>query len=488
MKVMKMKIFDLLNFSLYSLCRRKGRTLLTVIGVVIGTCAVVVMVSLGIAVNNATDKMLTDWGDLTKIEVYNYSSRYDALALDDSVIEQFKNLENVVAATPMIQLSEFEGKLVAGNRDQYETNGLWNIVGMDADAVASMGYKLKSGSPLSGSMIGSKKIAVLASELAVFEFFDNTKSEKSSQFQRYPYDDMGNVDLDNAFFDISNEKISLQMIYGYDEQGQPKTVDYELVITGVFVSDDNDMLLSRGYIMDMADMKRLEADYKKMSDLSEDSGGNSADNAGVSGNQTVGYNMVYVKVDDINRVTEVEDKIKDMGYECYSMGQIRQEMQSQVLQSQMMLGGLAAVSLLVAALNIANTMTMSIYERTREIGIMKVLGCRLWNIRAMFLIESGMIGFIGGFMGNSLGILVGMLLNYLPGWLSKNGIEGGFDISTIFGMGNILEQMPDMQISVIQPWLIVLALCFSTMMGVLSGIAPANRAMKISSLEAIRHE
>ena len=71
-------------------------------------------------------------------------------------------------------------------------------------------------------------------------------------------------------------------------------------------------------------------------------------------------------------------------------------MQQQVARNQMMLGGLAAISLFVAALNIANTMTMAIYERTREIGVMKVLGCELRNIRRMFLIESGFIGFIGG--------------------------------------------------------------------------------------------
>ncbi len=65
----------------------------------------------------------------------------------------------------------------------------------------------------------------------------------------------------------------------------------------------------------------------------------------------------------------------------------------------MIFGGIAAVSLLVAAINIINTMTMAIYERTREIGVMKVLGCELGNIRTMFLLESSTIGFIGGLIG-----------------------------------------------------------------------------------------
>lgn len=93
------------------------------------------------------------------------------------------------------------------------------------------------------------------------------------------------------------------------------------------------------------------------------------------------------------------DTLKEEGYQISSMVDYRKQMQQQTAQRQLRLAGLAAISLFVAALNIANTMTMAIYERTREIGVMKVLGCEIGNIRRMFLIESGMIGFIGGVAG-----------------------------------------------------------------------------------------
>ena len=78
---------------------------------------------------------------------------------------------------------------------------------------------------------------------------------------------------------------------------------------------------------------------------------------------------------------------------------------------QMILGGLGAVSLFVAALSIANTMTMAIYERTKEIGVMKVLGCGLGKIRAMFLVEAAMIGFLGGVFGVAISYALSLLLN-----------------------------------------------------------------------------
>ena len=81
-------------------------------------------------------------------------------------------------------------------------------------------------------------------------------------------------------------------------------------------------------------------------------------------------------------------------------------MQEQSRNIQLVLGGIGAVSLFVAAIGIANTMMMSIYERTKEIGIIKVLGCALQNIREMFLMEAGFIGFLGGVIGVVLSYII----------------------------------------------------------------------------------
>ena len=132
------------------------------------------------------------------------------------------------------------------------------------------------------------------------------------------------------------------------------------------------------------------------------------------------------------------------------------------------LGGIGAVSLLVAAIGIANTMMMSIYERTKEIGVLKVLGCSLATIRNMFLIEAGFIGFMGGLIGLALSFMVSVLINQFLAATFLYGMDG--------------------KLSVIPIWLAVPSVGFAVIIGMAAGFFPAMRAMKLSPLAAIRNE
>lgn len=488
-----MKISDLLKLSTDNLRRRKGRTALTVIGVVVGTCAIIVMISLGIAQNQRTDAMLESWSDLTLITVYNYTQSAETPALDDDMVAQFQGMENVVAATPMYQFQNMNAELYAGRNDRYSS--YLDATGMDVSAIEAMGIELVSGSYLSGQQLGKNKIPVMVGEQAAFNFEDTKKSYRNPNRYRWAEtDEDGNI-INEPFFDITKEPLTLRMIYDYDEQGNPKTRDYELVVVGVMKTDYTKQGTT-GIVMNIEDMRRLEEEFKKLSKGTGVGGGGTVIIGGSGTQKVEGYNQVYVKVDDVNHVADAEAAIKAIGYETSSMSQYREDMQKQVASGQMMLGGLAAVSLLVAALNIANTMTMAIYERTKEIGVMKVLGCKLSKIRQMFLIEAGFIGLLGGIVGAVLSLLLSLVLNNINTWLqalamflARFGIVlqiTNVDIGALFGMGG----MGDMggALSVIPLWLILLALVFATVVGVLSGIAPANRAVKISALEAIRHE
>ncbi len=130
------------------------------------------------------------------------------------------------------------------------------------------------------------------------------------------------------------------------------------------------------------------------------------------------------------------------------------------------------MSLFVAAIGITNTMMMSIYERTKEIGVMKVLGCDLRNIRSLFLMEAGFIGFIGGIIGLALSYSISVVINKIA-----SGAEGG---------GMMLPASSS--ISYIPFWLAGLSLVFAVMVGMVAGFFPALRAMKLSPLAAIHNE
>ena len=487
-----------------------SRTILTIIGVIVGVCAIVVMISLGIAVNRATDDMLQNWGDLTRIEVMRWNAQAGTPDLDEKMVEQLRMIPDVVAVTPLYQTWEFWGQVTAGRSGHYVNEGP-SLIGVIPDAMEHMGYDLLSGSWDINGTIGRNKIPVLVGEQVIFSFRDSRRSWNDPNSMIFPewdetwttitnlpqYDENGVLlNPENFFFDIMNTTLTYRMQISTDESsGEPIFRDYELVPVGVVSGGMSDWTISNGIIMSLENMRFLEAEFRR---ASGSQGGGSGGGIWVSpgfpggggdGTTTVeGFDTVFVKVNEVRNVAAVETSIRQIGYQIFSMSEIRDQMQGQVAQTQLMLGGLAAVSLFVAALNIMNTMTMAITERTREIGVMKVLGCRLRDIRNMFLIESGAIGFLGGAVGVGVSFLLSLLLNNITNIMYALGIDSDFDLLGFFGLSGLAEQMPDMALSVIPAWLVLLALAFAVGVGFVSGISPANRAMRISSLEAIRHE
>ena len=180
------------------------------------------------------------------------------------------------------------------------------------------------------------------------------------------------------------------------------------------------------------------------------------------------YEEATVNVDDMDHVIEVQKAISNMGYEANSQMEWLEQSKQQSNMIQAALGGIGAVSLLVAAIGIANTMMMSIYERTKEIGVLKVLGCSLATIRNMFLIEAGFIGFMGGLIGLTLSFMVSVLINQFLAATFLYGMDG--------------------KLSVIPIWLAVPSVGFAIIIGMAAGFFPAMRAMKLSPLAAIRNE
>ncbi|MEE0800580.1 MAG: ABC transporter permease [Gemmiger sp.] len=474
-----MKISDQIGLSAKNLTRRMGRTALTVVGVVVGTCLIVVMISLGIAQNQANEEMLASWGDLTQIQVYGggiatTTADGKQVKLDDDGLEQIRALDHVLTVTPFYQAYNLNGRISAGQNDRYQITGLYQMVGLFPDALEPMGFQLVSGSWLSDSdSYGKDVLPVLVCQNTGYSFEDTRKSMNSPKRYRWSgmTDAAGNPV--KPFVDVNKDDMTLTLSASTDS-GDEKTQTWKLKVVGTLQSDySKGWWTDSGIVIRLKDMKMLTKAYAALSKNS-------------SLTQSATYDQVYVKVDDLENVEEVENAIHDIGFtSTYSSTQERDNMKKQVARSQMILGGLAAMSLFVSALNIMNTMTMAIYERTREIGIMKVLGCELGNIRRMFLMESGFIGFIGGVIGDLISLVVGFVLNNISLILSLFGQN--VDLSSLTG-SYAYAMGGSSKISIIPPWLLLGALLFATLIGLLSGVAPAGKAVRISALEAIRHD
>ena len=165
----------------------------------------------------------------------------------------------------------------------------------------------------------------------------------------------------------------------------------------------------------------------------------------------------------------MQDQIKAMGYQTFSLTDMLESMKKTSRTLQAILGGIGAISLLVAAIGITNTMVMSIYERTREIGVIKVLGAEMTDIRRLFLIEAALIGFGGG--------VIGLFFSYLISWI----------LNTV-GARFMADMGSPSAISIIPPLLGISAVAFATLVGIVAGYSPARRAMNLSALDAIRSE
>ena len=397
------------------------------------------------------------------------------LYLDDAAIANIKQIPHVAAATPYAQAYNLEGTITAGRNDRY-TMEIYNLIGIDPTALEPMGFALQRGSWLTNTPASEKaaKLQILVGGSTGYEFQDSRKSPNSPKRYRWQGQTDANGKELPPFVDIDKDKMTLTIRTG--EGSTEKTRSWELEVVGVLEPDGaKGYWTQSGIVLRIQDMKMLQKVYNDMTKTKT---------------EEKSYEQVYVKVDDLKNVTDVETAIHELGFtNTYSMNQQREEMQQQVIKSQMIFGGIAAVSLFVAAINIINTMTMAIYERTREIGVMKVLGCELGSIRTMFLLESSTIGFIGGLIGVAFSLLASFVLNNLSTILAAFGQGGGLDLSGLMGGGYYyMDGGGSAAISIIPPWLMLAALVFATLVGLVAGILPANKAVRISALEAIRHD
>lgn len=460
-----MTFFDMISMSVGNLLRRKLRTFLTMLGVLIGTSSIVAMLSIGIGMQELVMAEYSSYGSITQITVsegMSDSSKTadDSMKLTDTNVEAFAKIDHVTSVEPVLifDVTMKQGKL----------SGWTQLKGVTAEYLGEK--KVEEG--VLPQATGGSKLEVLAGNTVITNFYDPNNFEATSY---YMTKELPNVDLlgkVTKFTTWDQYAFERQQSSSDSEEDSAMLEDnsevkLNLKITGIMAggpdmySTDSDYLL-----VEMEQLKSyLTKNYKK-GEIP-----NQPYNAkGKPFNEWV-YNSIIVNVDEGENVEMVQEELQEMGFSTYSNKEMLDSAQKMFSIIELVLGAIGMIAFLVAAIGIANTMMMSTYERTKEIGIMKVLGCDMRDIQRLFLSEAGFIGFLGGVFG----LLFTLGLSAVANMVAAQYLQQGMGVANA-------------QISVIPLWLALLSVVFATLMGMLAGYFPAKRAMKLSPLAAIRTE
>lgn len=465
-----MKTKDLILMSLRNLNRRKLRTFLTVLGVVIGSISIIMMISLGFGMTDSTKKQLASAGSLTQIDIYP-ANRYGGMdeedgkkkktdkvaKLDDASVEKLKKIPHVEA---VLATEQFEAQINVKNLQGYAS-----IIGVDPVEYAKFDIKLDS-----GRMLQEGDVNQVVMGRDVLRWLSNPQRPRMGASQQEERDP-----LTTKMFLTLNQAGSYDPDGKSNEANKPKQ-KYQIEAVGVFRDDDYE---NNYYIVMPIDyLRKMKKDAKKLQAGNRQNGYNDYMFGGRDDKENK-YNNIKVKVDNVDNVQKVQEQIEAMGLKPHSLNDILVEINNSSKTQRLILGGIGAVSLLVAAIGISNTMVMSIYERTKEIGVMKVIGASVSDIKKMFLTESAFIGLLGGLIGIVLSFAISALINYL-------GVKYGF-AANMSGGGYSPDFDPSqLKMSIIPAWLALASLVFSALIGIVSGYFPAKKATKLSALEAMR--
>ncbi|MEK7538027.1 MAG: FtsX-like permease family protein [Patescibacteria group bacterium] len=413
-----------LDFSFFlsgsNLRQRKLRSFLTIGGLAVGVALIVFLVSLGFGLQRLIRAQITNVEALTVLDVSRGES--SLLPLNDQTITDFKTLSNVKDVSASISLS---GQIA---RQDSATDVA--IYGISPQFISMEGVKLTYGQQFSAE--NAKEVLVTSTALNL-------------------------IGLENAPKSIG-EDVTLKVMVPVKREGQlePDLVPTDLPVKVVGTMTDEELSIVYVPIKYLVDLG-FPASYTEAK-------------VKVTNEQLKQYSMAKVKVTDQSKLPEVRKQIQAMGYQVDSVADTVGQVDKIFLVFQLVVGGFGAIAMFVAALGALNTLTVSLLERTREIGLMKALGATSADIYKLFLTEAILMGVVGGMLGAGVGVGAGAGVNAGLRYLAQR--LGGQPVGIFF-----------------TPWWFLIALLLLvTIISLITGFYPARRAATINVLEALHHQ
>ena len=463
-----MKLYDVTELAVRNLRESFLRNSLTTIGISVGVASLVAMLSLGIGLQQLAGRRLEKSGLFDTVVVTsrrdirhfggdeeNGPSAAESPALDEDARQKIEKLPNVSEAYPDIRFASelrFEDKpyltMIAGlpssakNNDAFD--GMQGVffssdTAQEAILQKSFAEQLLGKTPKPGA--SEPSVAELAKPL-LGKQLNMRYAERTAAPDAAGSKPSTSSNTEAASYSVVSREQSLRIV-------------------GIADLDPDSMRgAARARVfLPLALAESLHV--MQPSDL--------RDTTNVIGGKPT-YTTVQVRIKSPTQVKAVEDEIKKMGFNTFSIVDATRSLRQFFAVLDLFLGIFGSLALAVASIGIVNTLVMAILERRREIGIMKAIGASDSDVKGLFFAEAGAMGVFGGLVGVALGWTIGRVINLGTNIYLKR------------------QHFPPEQIWSVPWWLVFGAIAFAIFVSLISGLYPASRAARLDPVQALRYE
>jgi len=400
------KIF-LTKFAFENLLNHKSRAVLTILGVMIGISAIIFLVSFAFGLENQVTSQVARGDAYRLIDV---GPQMATVMLNEDAEKKIKEISSVKA----VELSISTGSVIKQNDKKYDAT----LSGTSDQYLSWSGGALRWGK---GITEAEKNNLATRPFLANTAFIKLLGKETPSNYLGQKFS-----------FDI----LLTRELTGVDNKNSQNN---EFVLSGIVESDSQ----APNVYIDSQELIKL----------------------GVKN-----YSQFKLEATDQTSVASVRKQIENLGFKTEYVGDSVTQINQIFNVFKMILGGFGLIALIVAAIGMFNTLTISLLERTKEVALMKILGMRKRDILSVFLFESVLLGVVGGV----LGLMLGMALNNIANKIFNHyAAAAGADNISLF---------------LAPSWFLIATFVFALVVGVLTGLYPARRATRVHALDVLRYE
>ena len=412
--------------------QRGIRTFLTILGVVIGIVSIVSLMAIGLGTKKVLLTMAGEEGSATEIRIRGITEgkRKDQM-ITDRRLEEVRKLDAVAAVYPILSVD------ARFSYDNYV--GYWTIDGIPQEYLDEIetlhGNQSEGDNWIPELIMGNQVLNLFFNEVTGTGYGEIHESDSSEETE-----------------DLTGKKLETT----FSQAGSDSETKVRLPIT--------DMTKQNSYSI-YCNQDELKLYLKRLADGGKIPG-QPVNQNDENYNEWI-YGSAIVEADDIESVKKLEQALKDMGFQTESNIEFVEYIEKTMKIAQLILAGIGMIALVVAVIGIGNTMTTAVYDRVQEVSMLKVLGADPEELLSLFLLESGILGGIGG--------IIGVLISYGISGLAVNRLAVKL---LSLPKGTMLAEIPI--------WLAFSAVIFAVILGVAAGFFPARWVAKLNPIEGMR--